>query len=169
MTSLLVSTLVMGTLTALVAVAIVRSRRWEVYSPGLSGVQQRQDDPVTQADDAGRSTDESGRSSNDTERSSADTERSLTETPLAWIVGFVGLVALAVGGVFLFVTSPDAPSELFSGPILAIGALFVVAYLLAGTYYVARSRGHPSSFAAAECIAVLCVLYLIAVSTRLIG
>lgn len=142
MTSYVVSTLLMGVLAALVVVALLRSRHWYTYSP------------------------EAG-----TELATAPGESRppVLSRPTTWIAGFVLLAALAVGGVFVFVTTPDAPAGLFSLPVLAVGGLMLVAYLLLGTYYAAKGRGHSSSIAAAESATLFGVLLLLAVATQLIG
>jgi len=140
--SYLVSTLLMGILAVFVLVAILRLRRWNSYSPA-----------VGQADGlaAGRS------------------RQPLWSRPAGWILGFVALTALAVGGVFVFVTDPDAPASLFSAPVLGAGGLLLVAYLLLGVYYGAKERGHSASIAAAETATVVGVLFLVAISAQLIG
>jgi hypothetical protein len=143
--SYLTSTLVMGALAVLVLVAVVRSRRWYHYSPDPD--EREHGAPALE-----------GR-----------TQPSLLERPGTWIAGFVALMLLAVGGVFAFVTNPDAPAELFSVPILAGGGLLVGGFLLYGTYVSAKGRGHPSSIAAAETATVVGALFLIAVSAQLIG
>lgn len=145
MTSYVTSTVLMGVLAILVAVAIGRSRQWYHYSPEPGEGAQ-----VGWASD--------GRDS-----------PPLLERPTTWVVGFVALMVAAVGGVFAFVTNPDAPGELLSLPILAVGGLLLGLYLVAGVYYGAKGRGHPSSIAAAETATVVAALFLVAVSLQLIG
>jgi len=74
----------------------------------------------------------------------------------------------AVGGVFAFVTNPNAPGELFSLPVPP-SAASCWGYLLYGTYSAAKGRGHPSSIAAAETATLAGALFLVAVSSQLIG
>lgn len=140
--SFLLSTLLMGTLAALVLVAVLRSRRWYSYSPEtgarVGGLSDESRPPVW-------------------------------SRPATWILAFVGLTALAVGGVFAFVTNPDAPAGLLSAPVLGVGGLLLVGYLTLGVYHAAKERGHPASIAAAETATVLGVLFLVAVSAQLIG
>lgn len=141
----LASTLLMGTLAVLVLVAVIRSRRWYHYSA--------EPDEGTQVGWARE----------------GEGQPPLLERPTTWILGFFGLMLLAVGGVFAFVTNPDAPGELMSMPVLAGGGALVGAYLLYGTYSAAKSRGHSSSIAAAETVTLAGGLFLVAVSAQLIG
>ncbi|SFR96720.1 hypothetical protein SAMN05216559_1693 [Halomicrobium zhouii] len=142
--TLLTSALVMATLAVLVLVAIVRSRRWYHYAPA--------------PDEHGQVPALAGQQ-----------RPPLLERPTTWIVGFLALMLGAVGGVFAFVTNPDAPGELFSVPVLAVGGLLLGGYLLYGTYSAAKGRGHPSSIAAAETATLAGGLFLLAVSAQLIG
>lgn len=145
MTSFLASTVLMGALAVLILVAVLRSRRWYRYSPPSAG-------------EAGPGWTPEGRP-----------QSSVLARPTTWIAGFVLLALLAVGGVFAFVTNPDAPAELTSAPVLGVGGALVGSYLLAGVYYAAKERGHPSSIAAAETATVVGALFLVAVSLQLIG
>lgn len=141
----LASTLLMGLLAVLVLVAVIRSRQWYHYSA--------EPDEGTQVGWARE----------------GDTTPPLLERPTTWILGFVGLMGLAVGGVFAFVTNPDAPAALLSTPVMAGGGALVGAYLLYGTYAAVKSRGHSRSIAAAETVTLAGGLFLVAVSTQLIG
>ena len=145
MASYIASTLLMGALAALVLIALVRSRHWYRYAPQSS-----------REAGVGWSPDR-------------ETRPSLLARPSTWIVAFIAVIALAVGGVFAFVTNPAAPAGLFSPPVLAVGGLLVGSYLLIGFYYAAKERGHPSSLAAAETATVVGALFLVAVSVQLIG
>ena len=143
--SYLASTLLMGAMVVLVAIAVLRNRQWYHYSA----------EPA------------------DGTRATWAREREeplpLLERPTTWIIGFFGLMLAAVGGVYAFVTSSAAPSALLNGPVLAVGGLLLGAYLLFGVYSAAKGRGHPSSIAAAETATVLGALFLVAVSAQLIG
>ena len=142
--SFLASTLLMGVLAVLVLVVVVRNRRWYAYAPGPA-----------QGAQAWAPEDEA--------------RPPVLERPTTWILGFVGLMLVAVGGVYACVTNPDAPAGLLSLPVLVVGGLLVCAYLLVGTYFSAKERGHPSSIAAAEAATVAGALLLVAVSAQLIG
>lgn len=141
----LASTLLMGTLAVLVLVAILRSRQWYHYSA--------EPDEGTQVDWAPE----------------GEARPPLLERPTTWILGFFALMLAAVGGVFVFVTSPAAPGALLNMPVLAVGGLLIGFYLLFGVYSSAKGRGHPSSIAAAETATVAGALFLVAVSAQLIG
>ncbi|MCU4802629.1 hypothetical protein OB920_19900 [Halobacteria archaeon HArc-gm2] len=138
------SMLVMAALAVLVLIALVRSRRWYHYAPAP---------------------DEHGQ----VPALEGERRPPLLERPTTWIVGFVALMLGAVGGVFAFVTNPDAPAGLLSLPVLAVGGLMLGGYLLYGTYSAAKGRGHPSSIAAAETATLAGALFLVAVSAQLIG
>jgi len=139
------SALVMGILAVIVIAAVARSRPWVSYRP----------QPVEGVGAARSLGEDGGRPNTD-------------ETGL-WVGLFLVLALGAVAGVGLFVSSAGASAGLLSGPIAVGAALFVGAYLVLGVYVTARGRGHPSSMAAAETATICGLLFLIAVSTQLIG
>jgi|AntRauTorcE11898_2_1112593.scaffolds.fasta_scaffold30768_2 hypothetical protein len=138
------SALVMGVLAVIVVAAVARSRPWESYRPAAVGVE------------LGETPGGGGAASR-------------TDGTGLWVGLFLVLALGALAGVGLFVSSAGASAGLLSGPIAVGAALFVGAYLVLGVYVTARGRGHPSSMAAAETATVCGVLFLIAVSTQLIG
>lgn len=145
MTSYVASTLLMGTLAVLVAIAVVRSRHWYRYAPSPS-----------RDGEVGWSPDHESRPP-------------LLARPTTWIVAFFAVTLLAVGGVLAFVTSPAPSTGLFSMPVLAVAGLLLGSYLLLGVYYAAKGRGHPPSLAAAETAVVFGALFLLGISAQLIG
>lgn len=136
------SALVMGVLAVIVIAAVARSRPWQRYQPG-----------VTEESETGRSPGSAG----------GDDGTGL------WIGLFLLLSLGAVAGVGVFVTSATTSMGLLSGPIVIGSALFVGIYLVLGVYVTATQRGHPKSMAAAETATVVGALFLLAVSTQLIG
>jgi hypothetical protein len=92
-------------------------------------------------------------------------------SPTTWMVGFLALVALfgvgaviAVGGMSL-----PAGSASMAGVGLAVffaGLLGLLIFL--GAYTASRSRGHPSSFAAAEGAGLLGMFVLVAIVVKLV-
>jgi len=113
------SMLVMAALAVLVLVALVRSRRWYHYAPAPD----EHDRPPALA---------------------GERRPPLLERPTTWIVGFVALMLGAVGGVFAFVTNPNAPGELFSLPVPP-SAASCWGYLLYGTL-LGCERTRPPQF-----------------------
>lgn len=75
----------------------------------------------------------------------------LTESlsgPTGWILGFVLLVAGAIGGAVAFVGGFGIGSSVGSTALVAVLLAGLFGYVLFGTYTMARSRGLPSAHAA---------------------
>jgi hypothetical protein len=137
--SSLLPTLLLGLLGIGVLIAIGRSHQWYRYSP---------DTPF--------------------ERENAPEHRSVMSRPSTWLLAFIGLVGLAVGGVWVLVTGSGGAGGLANPLLLGAGGALLVGYLLVGMYAAAKSRGHSPAMAVAETATTAGVLLLIAVSARLI-
>lgn len=158
----LASALVMGVLAVLIVAAIGSDRRWYSYVPD-SGVGRG----------AGHGTEAGGASHEPEEELPAprtdEAQASLFERTSTWIAVFVVLVLGAVAGVFAFVSNPESTGSITGGPVVIIGGLVVVGYLLVGVNIMARQRGHSDSLAAAETGIVAGFLLLLAVTIQLLG
>ncbi|UPM42550.1 hypothetical protein [Halocatena salina] len=92
-------------------------------------------------------------------------------TPIGWVIGFLGLVAIAGGGAVAFIAG-NAPSGI--GP-QAIGAVLVVvlggllcSYLFSGIYLSLRSHGRKSAEATGVALWLLGLLVVVVIATRLV-
>lgn len=138
-TASLVSALLMGTFLVAVVAALARGRRWRGYAPTTGEGRDLQSTLV-----------------------------GATESPLAWVLAFVVLALGFGGGAVLFVTSSAAVRGTIG---LAMGLAFLAitaGYLLYGVYRSLRSRGRPSSEAAAAGAGVLGLLFVAAVALNLV-
>lgn len=75
----------------------------------------------------------------------------------AWIVGFVLLVAAAIGATL--VAAGGGGTTL----VVAGGGAAAIAFLTVGIYSAAKSRGHPHSHAVGEAIITLGAVSLVAI------
>lgn len=90
--------------------------------------------------------------------------------PTGWILGFVLLVALAIGGGVAFVGGVggvDEGTATLSLIALLLAGLF--GYVLLGTYHMARSRGLPSSHAAGASLWAAGSVLLLGIVVKLIA
>jgi hypothetical protein len=97
--------------------------------------------------------------------------RRLADDPRVWILSFLALVLVFGGGAVVFVGGFALPSGAVTvaGAALAGGTLLVVVgYVFYGTYLAARSRGRPSSMAAAQGAPALATLFLVALVVKLV-
>lgn len=139
----LTSALLMGALVLVVITAVVRGRHWYTYAP--TAVPAR------------------------TEGAHGQGGPELLDRTGAWIVTFVLLSMVAVGGVLALVSGPAAGLTLTSGTIVAVAAGLVALYVLLGVYVTARQQGHSSALALAEMGAVFGTLLLLAISIKLVS
>jgi hypothetical protein len=88
----------------------------------------------------------------------------LAASQATWIWAVSLLLLVALGGSVAILIG-DASSLL----ILAVVAAVLFGFLLAGTYGVATSRGHPHSYAVAETLGILAALLIVAIAALVIG
>lgn len=96
-------------------------------------------------------------------REDVDPLTALSRSPLAWMLGFFLLVALALGAVFAALSGGG--TTLF----VALAGLLVLGFLLFGVYAAGRSRGHPHAYAVGEAVITLGFLFLIVVAGYLLA
>jgi hypothetical protein len=97
--------------------------------------------------------------------------RRLADDPRVWMLSFLALVLVFGGGAVVFVGGFELPSMAvtLAGAALVGGTLVVlVGYVFYGTYMAARSRGRPSSMAAAQGATALGTLFLVALVVKLV-
>lgn len=93
------------------------------------------------------------------------------DSPAAWIVGFLLLLAVFGGGAVAFVAGVGLPEPAVNAVGLVLGvaaALVVSSYLFYGTYASARGRGRPTSVAVAEGTTLVGALFLLVIAVRLV-
>jgi len=131
----------MGLLVVVVVLALARGPGWYEYTPDAAG--------------------EGGGWPRE-----QPTAPGILSRPLTWVVAFVAIALVAVGGVFVVATSgaeigPTGP------PVLVLGGLVLV-FLVLGSYLAARDRGHSHAFAVGVASVVTGVLMLIGVASQLL-
>jgi hypothetical protein len=92
--------------------------------------------------------------------------RSVTDVAASqtvWIAAFSLLVLVAVGGS-VAILAGDASSLV----IVAVVTAVLLGFLLAGTYGMAASRGHPHSYAVAETLGILAALVIVAIAAQVV-
>lgn len=92
--------------------------------------------------------------------------------PVGWVLGFM-LAALVVGyGAVVAISDgafvPGLGGE-FQPVVLAALSALLGLYVLFGSYYAARSRGAPSSLAAAASIGLVALAFVAVVTLQLVG
>ncbi|MEF8853060.1 MAG: hypothetical protein V5A44_05785 [Haloarculaceae archaeon] len=135
----LVSTLVMALLGVGVVVLVLRGRAWRRYVPQAAyGLS------------AG-----TGRPASGLAKVAGSTN--------TWTAGFILLALVALGAVVV-----ASSGAMGSSVVVAILALGVVAFLVAGTYFAVREHGRPPSQATAAAAIVLGLLFIAVIAVNLV-
>lgn len=139
--SYVVSTVLMGLFVVLVVAAVLRGRDWYDYSPPGE------------------------------EGGLAETAREVSESPVAWMVGFLLLVFVFGGATVLYLGDATLPVSAGTiGLVLAAAfALVLAGYAFVGAYSAARSRGRPASQAVAEGVVLLGLLLVVGIAVKLVA
>lgn len=87
----------------------------------------------------------------------------LSRNPLAWALGFILLVGLALATVLAALSGGG--TTLFVGLV----GLLVLGFGMSGVYALARSRGHPAAYAAGEAVIAFGFLFLVLVAGYLLA
>lgn len=89
-------------------------------------------------------------------------------SPVVWILTFLGLLAVFGGGALAFVGGlPVGDPAVWGTVLIGFAALTVGGFAFVGSYWSARSRGKPSSFAVGEGVALLGLLAIVTVAAKL--
>lgn len=95
-------------------------------------------------------------------REDVDPLTALSRSPLAWVLTFFLLIALALGAVFAALSGGG--TTLF----VALAGFLVLGFLLLGVYGAGRSRGHPHAYAVGEAVIAFGFLVLVALTAFLL-
>lgn len=135
----LASTLVMGLLGAGVVVLVLRGRRWYQYTPSAAYNMSAGD----------------GRPTSGVSR--------IASAPSTWTVAFILLAVGVIGGATVTL------SGAVPGPAMIVGLVVaIVVYLIGGVYLAMRGNGRPSAQAAAGSAVTLGLLFVAAITVKLI-
>lgn len=140
----LVGAAIMAALAVAVVVATVRGRRWYTYEPGTLGP----GDGWSPGGSPGSAT-------------------GWLSRPVTWLLAFVLVGALAVGGVFALASGAGVAGA--STILLGAVAALAVGYLIGGIYLVARQRGHSTAMAFAESLTASGAVFLALVVVQLVA
>jgi hypothetical protein len=136
----------MGLLLVAVAAAVARHEGWVSVSDEGPGHDSRWDATVESLDE-------------------------VTRNPTVWTLTFVSLTIVVGVGVILFVGGGPVPegSRALAG-VLVVGVLGLVvcAFLFAGTYLTAKSKGRSTAWGVAEGTAVLALLLILVIVLSLV-
>jgi hypothetical protein len=93
---------------------------------------------------------------------------SLADSPAAWTAGFFLMVLVAGGGAVLLVSDVELAAAVGWTAIAGIFGVFLMGYLLYGTYDSARSRGLHSAQAALLSAWLFGSLIVVAIAAKLL-